>query len=72
MKKQVCSMRLEGEILSKIDRIACEEDRTRGAVIRRIIRQFFEGGKNESENHRENDRPGKDVGIGGGHGRDTP
>ena len=65
MKKH-CSIRIENEFISKIDRIACEEDRTRGAVIRRIIRQFFEGGKNESENHRENDRLGNDAGNGGG------
>ena len=41
LKKEVCSIRIENEILSKIDRIAAEEDRSRGAVIRRILRQFF-------------------------------
>ena len=51
MKKQVCSIRIENEILSKIDRIAAEEDRSRGAVIRRIIRQFFhvEGTESRSD-----------------------
>ncbi len=44
MKKPVFSVRIENEILSKIDRIAAEEDRSRGAVIRRIIRQFFQVG----------------------------
>jgi len=44
VKKPVFSVRIENEILSKIDRIASEEDRSRGAVIRRIIRQFFQVG----------------------------
>ena len=47
MKKHF-SIRIENEILSKIDRIAVEEDRTRGAVVRRIIRQFFQVGGTES------------------------
>ena len=64
MKKHF-SIRIESEILSKIDRIAVEEERTRGAVIRRIIRTFFKEEPNEN-NRRENDRPGDDVGIGGG------
>lgn len=41
MKKH-CSIRIENAFISKIDRIAETEDRTRGAVIRRIIRQFFQ------------------------------
>ena len=48
MKKEVCSIRIENEILSKIDRIAAEEDRSRGAVIRRIIRQYFQVGGTKS------------------------
>ena len=48
MRKEVCSIRIENEFLSKIDRIAQEEDRTRGAVIRRIIREFFQVGETES------------------------
>ncbi len=48
MRKEVCSIRLEREILSKIDRIAEEEDRSRGAVVRRIIRQYFQVGGTKS------------------------
>ena len=44
VKKTVFSVRIENEILSKIDRIAAEEDRTRGAVIRRVLREFFRVG----------------------------
>ena len=66
MKKQVCSIRLPEEILREIQKIAKKEDRTRGAVIRRIVQQFFSKEEShESENHRD-DRPGNDVGIGGG------
>ena len=39
--KKHFSVRSENEILSKIDRIAADEDRSRGAVVRRIIQQFF-------------------------------
>jgi len=46
--KKHCSVRIENEILSKIDRIAAEEDRSRGAVIRRIIRQYFQVGGTKS------------------------
>ncbi|MHB8544259.1 MAG: CopG family ribbon-helix-helix protein [Leptospirales bacterium] len=66
MKKHF-SIRIENEILSKIDRIAADEDRSRGAVVRRIIQQFFaKEESHESENRRENDRPGNDAGFGGG------
>jgi len=40
VKKHI-SIRIEHELLSKIDRIAAEEDRSRGAVVRRIVQQFF-------------------------------
>lgn len=67
MKKQAFAVRIESEILSKIDRIPVGEDRSRGAVIRRIIQQFFlKEESHDSNNHRENDRPGNDVGNGGG------
>ncbi|MHB8543861.1 MAG: ribbon-helix-helix protein, CopG family [Leptospirales bacterium] len=41
MKKQFCSIRLPEEILREIEKIAKEEDRSRSAVIRRIVQQFF-------------------------------
>ncbi|MHB8422329.1 MAG: CopG family ribbon-helix-helix protein [Leptospirales bacterium] len=66
MKKHF-SIRIEHEILSKIERIAAEEDRSRGAVVRRIVQQFFSKEEaNESENHRKNNCPGNDVDLGGG------
>ena len=66
MKKHF-SIRIENEILSKIDRIAAKEDRSRGAVVRRIIQQFFSKEEShESENCRKNDRPGNDAGVVGG------
>ena len=67
MKKQFCSIRLPEEILREIEKIAKKEDRTRSAVIRRIVQQFFsKEEKNESKNRRESDRPGNDVDSGGG------
>ena len=45
MKKQVCSIRLPEEVLREIEKIAKKEDRTRGAVIRRIVQHFFQMGK---------------------------
>ena len=67
MKKQVCSIRLPEEILREIEKIAKEEDRTRGAVIRRIVQHFFSKEKShESENHRENDHLRDDVDLDGG------
>ena len=69
MKKHF-SIRIENEILSKIDRIAADEDRSRGAVVRRIIQQFFSKEEShESETHRKNDCSGSDVDSGGGEGR---
>ncbi len=50
MVKKPFSLRVEPEILSKIDRIAKREDRTRGAVIRRILRDFFRMGANPDTN----------------------
>lgn len=52
--KKHFSIRIENEILSKIDRIAVEEDRSRGAVVRRIVQQFFSKEESHESNHREN------------------
>ena len=52
MKKQVCSIRLPEEILREIEKIAKEEDRTRGAVIRRIVQHFFSKEKNRDRKNR--------------------
>ena len=41
MKKPAFSFRIENDILSKIDKLAAAEDRTRGAVIRKILKEFF-------------------------------
>ena len=41
MKKQAFAVRLPEEVLQAIGKIAEEEDRTRSAVIRRIVQQFF-------------------------------
>ena len=62
LRKEVCSIRIENEILSKIDRIAVEEDRSRGAVIRRIIRQFFRvgGAKSQSDGKDGNENSGRE------------
>lgn len=61
MKKQFCSIRLPEEILREVEKIAKKEDRSRSAVIRRIVQQFFSKEKpNESENDWKNDRPGND------------
>ena len=55
MKKQFCSIRLPVEILREIEKIAKKEDRTRSAVVRRIVQQFFSKEEaNDSENHRKN------------------
>ena len=54
MKKQVCSIRLPEEILFEIEKIAKKEDRTRGAVIRRIVQHFFLKKESHEDNHREN------------------
>ncbi|WP_156182965.1 ribbon-helix-helix domain-containing protein [Leptospirillum sp. Group II 'CF-1'] len=65
--KKHFSIRIENELLSRIDRIAAEEDRSRGAVVRRIIQQFFSKEEShENKNRRKNDRPGNDAGFGGG------
>ena len=40
MKKH-CSIRIDNEYLTKIDQIAREEGRSRGDVVRRIIRNNF-------------------------------
>jgi hypothetical protein len=40
--KKHCSIRIDNEFLTKIDQIAREEGRSRGDVIRRIIRNNFE------------------------------
>ena len=53
MVKKPFSLRVEPEILSKIDRIAQEEDRTRGAVIRRILRDFFRVGLRGNNSEKE-------------------
>jgi hypothetical protein len=71
--KRHFSIRIENEILSKIDRIALEEDRTRGAVFRRIVQHFFSKEEShECENHCENDRLGNDAGTCGGLQPDHP
>ena len=44
MKKQAFAVRLPEEVLQAIGKIAKEEERSRGAVIRRIIRQYFQVG----------------------------
>ena len=41
MKKH-CSIRIDNEFLTKIDQVAREEGRSRGDVVRRIIRNNFE------------------------------
>ena len=41
MKKH-CSIRIDNEFLTKIDQIAREEGRSRGDIVRRIIRNNFE------------------------------
>ena len=41
MKKH-CSIRIDNEFLTKIDQLAREEGRSRGDVVRRIIRNNFE------------------------------
>lgn len=67
MKQQFCSIRLPEEIFREIEKIAKKEDRTRSAVIRRIVQQFFsKEEENESENHRTNDCPGNGIDLGGG------
>ena len=66
MKKQFCSIRLPEDIFREIEKIAKKEDRTRSAVIRRIVQQFFSKEEtHESKNHRTNNCPGNDV-VGGG------
>lgn len=66
MKKQFCSIRLPEEIFRAIEKIAKKEDRTRSAVIRRIVQEFFfKEETNESENHRKNNCPGNDIENGG-------
>lgn len=65
MKKQVCSIRLPEEILREIEKIAKKEDRTRGAVIRRIVQHFFSKEESHESDHRENHSGG--CGI-AGHG----
>lgn len=42
MRKEVCSIRLPKELLRAVEKIAAEEDRPRGAVLRRIVAQWFE------------------------------
>jgi len=42
MRKEVCSIRLPKELLRAVEKIAVEEDRPRGAVLRRIVAQWFE------------------------------
>ncbi|MHB1756931.1 MAG: ribbon-helix-helix protein, CopG family [Leptospirillum sp.] len=67
VRKQFCSIRLPEEIFREIEKIAKKEDRTRSAVIRRIVQQFFsKEGTDESDNHRKNDCSGNNVGTGGG------
>lgn len=42
MRKQVFSVRLPEEVLRAIEKISTQEDRPRGAVLRRIVAQWFE------------------------------
>ena len=42
VRKEVCSIRLPKELLREVEKIAEEEDRPRGAVLRRIVSQWFE------------------------------
>jgi predicted transcriptional regulator len=42
VRKEVCSIRLPKELLRAVEKIAVEEDRPRGAVLRRIVAQWFE------------------------------
>ena len=67
MKKQFCSIRLPEDIFREIEKIAKKEDRTRSAVIRRIVQQFFSKEEtHESENHGKNNCPGNGIDLGGG------
>ena len=67
VKKQFCSIRLPEEIFREIEKIAKKEDRTRSAVIRRIVQQFFSKEEtNASENHPKNNCHGNDIDNGGG------
>ena len=58
--KQVFSIRIDPEILWRIRRLARKERTTIGAIVRESLDGFLESKeeKNESENHRENDRSG--------------
>lgn len=66
--KQVFSIRIDPEILRRIRKLARKERMTIGAIVRESLDGFlkFKEKSHESENHRENDRPGNDAGIGGG------
>ena len=61
MKKQAFAVRLPEEVLQAIGKIAEEEDRPRGAVIRRlIILGLKTKGETNENNLRENHSGGRD------------
>ena len=58
MKKQFCSIRLPEEILQEVEKIAKKEDRSRSAVIRRIVQQFFSKEEKNGNGKRMGDSSG--------------
>lgn len=61
------SFRTTPEAVLALKKQAQKRKTSCGAVLREILKEISaKEERHDSKNHRENDRPGNDVGIGGG------